>query len=574
MRSRRSFVMFFVLVLVLRAGIPRQARAQVYHQDDSPFQASSFQTSPPPPTPMHAAPCNSLVPDKSTSAITVRLSDVASDSWSSDDGGGREELHSAQGPAPLFRLPPIFSELKDGEFPSLPPHPHPMGHASLLPIEEELWRHGGAHLYEPEGDRRNWPQHNTKQHFEVLRLPEDWRAPQPLTAFQDFLGADPIHDRPSLRFAGGYSCEPRFVGHGSYCLFGFALEENGARQDVAGHQLTVDLDLRLTGTERFHVQYRPFGRENSGGSYFQFSDPEGYVNNSTGVPDRFWFEGELHSMLSGFANPFWVLDYHITIGRIPFALQNGLLMDDEFFGVVVNKNNAYLGPLSNLNMQLIYGFNDVGVFPQDGKLYGINVSADHHHRFWEASYALLKSDGSSTGRAHYFAVGHTILCGPWVVAGRTLFRWDERASVGRLFVLESNQTRVFDGQPLGIEKGVFFANVFAAADGWSSIAGGSFNRLRTTFEVNPLVQIAAGRSSDDTWGAALGVQLFRHHDDESLIPEFAFEEVTSEFVWGFGLRYLRKMGSRTYFEALSVFNYSDDPRYERTGVFLTETILF
>ena len=121
---------------------------------------------------------------------------------------------------------------------------------------------------------------------------------------------------------------------------------------------------------------------------------------------------------------------------------------------------------------------------------------------------------------------------------------------------------------------MFYGNAFVATKGWTPIAIGNFNRLTSTFEVNPLVQIATGRRPDDVWGAALGVQLFRHHEDESLIPEIAFEALENVPVWGFGMRYLRKTGRRTYFEALGVINISDDPRFERRGIFLSESIVF
>ncbi len=488
----------------------------------------------------------------------------------SQSGGPR---HQSIEPLPS----PPTSDADQQGFPALPPDPYAKDKEPLPPLEEELWHHGGAHLYDPEGDRRNWPQPEEHEHYEVLRLPEDWQEPRPLTAFQDFLGADPIREWPRLRFPGcGYVWEPRFVGSGSYRLFGFALEENGQRQDAVGHQLIADLDLRLTGTERFHVQYRPIGREQTGGSYYQFSNPEGYVDNSTGMPDRYWFEAELHSLLGGFVNPLAVLDYHISVGRIPVALHNSLLLNDEFHGVVLNKNTIFLGPISNLNIQLIHGFNDVGVFPNDGKLYAINVSADYHNDFWEASYAFRDDDFGPTRDAHYLAVSRTKLCGPWTFAARSMYKWGDQGGTGdgQLFVLESNRVRVFDLKPLGVEKGVFFGNAFVARDGWTSIAGGNFNRLQTSFEVNPLVQIAAGRPAGDTWGAALGVQLFRHHEDESFIPEIAYECVDDQSVWGCGLRYLRKTSARTFFEALGVLNFCEDPRFERQGIFLSETILF
>jgi hypothetical protein len=465
-----------------------------------------------------------------------------------------------------------------GDFPALPPDPNEGDLEYLPPLEEELWHHGGSYLYEPEGERLNWPAPDSHEHFQVLRLPEDWQEPRPVTAFQEFLGADEVHPRPHLHWLGnGYRWEPRFVGYGSYQLFAFAFEENNMRRDAIGHQLIAELDLRLTGTERFHVQYRPIGERNTGGSYYQFSDPAGYVDNSTAVPERYWFEGEIHSMFGGFLNPFAAWDYHVVGGMYPLVLQNALLMNDNILGFAINKNNIYLGPLSNINVQAFAGFDGVDAFPDSGaQVFGTNVSIDYKRRFYELTYSFLRNKHESSRDSHYLALSRTSWHGMLSLAGRAMFKFgDEGGSgSGQLFVLESNYTRVFDHKPLGVEKGVFYANTFLATNGWRPIAVGNFNRITTAFEVNPLTQIAAGNEVGRNWGAVLGAQLFRHHEDESLIPEVAFQSPDDEPVFGVGLRYLRKTSARSFFEVLGTLNFSDDPQYQRRGIFLSETIAF
>jgi hypothetical protein len=484
-------------------------------------------------------------------------------------------------PAPSSRAAPRVEEIPPpapGGFPALPPDPYAADTPGLPPLEDELWMHGGAHLYEPEGDRRNWEM-TAGQHYDVLRLPQDWQAPQPFTLFSEFQGADPIHIRPHLKWPGqgAYYWDVGFTAYGSYRLFGFALEENGRRQDVVGHQLLLDLDLQLTGTERFHVQYRPIGERNTGGSYYQFSDPEGYVDNSTGEPDRYWFEGEIHSMLGAFVDPFAVLDYRVLAGKFPLSLQNGLLMNDDVIGLMLSKNTIYLGTLSLLNVQAFYAFNDVDSFPGDSaNLYGMHITADYRKTFYEITYAFLENEADATRNQHFAAISRTAFYGPLTVSGRALFKWGDEGGRGdgQLFVLEASHGRVFDDNWTGVEHAVFYGNAFLATEGWNSISGGNFNRLRTPFEVDPLVRIAAGRDPGDNWGLALGVQLFRRHDDESIIPEVAFEAPEGNSVFGLGLRYLRKTGPRSFFELLGVAAFSDDPRFDREGVFISQTILF
>ena len=492
------------------------------------------------------------------------------------------------------RLPLVKSETKNASpthpriqsaatrygFPDLPPDPTDDKRPPLPSLEEELWIHGGAHLYEPEGDRRNWVASHDGAHHPVLRLPEDWQEPRPLTLFQEFLGADPIHDTPHLKWPGetGYTWEPRFVAAGSYELFGIAFEENDTRQDLIGHQLLLDLDLRLTGTERFHVQFRPIGERNTGGSYYQLNDPEGYINNSTAEPDLYWFEFEWASVFGGFIHDeIFPRDWRFTVGKFPLTMHNNLLMSDDVTGVTFSKNTIFLGNLSNLNFQGFITPGSVDAFTDgDADLAGFNLYADWRHVFFEFTAAYLQHEQLDDRDSPYLGLSVTKLLGRTTLTARTLFKFGDEAGRGdgQLYVLEANRTRVFDCGPFGIETAVAYATAFKSTKGWNSISGGNLDRIRTTFAVDPLINIATGRDPGDNTGATLGVQLFRHNEDESLSPEISYESPTGTSVLGTGFRYLRKTGPRSFFDFRGVISFSDDPTYRREGVFASETIVF
>lgn len=146
---------------------------------------------------------------------------------------------------------------------------------------------------------------------------------------------------------------------------------------------------------------------------------------------------------------------------------------------------------------------------------------------------------------------------------------------GQLFVWENNFTRVWDAKPLGIEYGVFYANAFAASEGWNSLGGSNFNRLQSAFEVNPLVAISSGRVlMDDVWGVSTGVQLFRHHEDESIIPEVSFVSPEENPFGGWGCDTFARRAAAPISRRLGVANLADDPAFRREGIFIAETILF
>ncbi len=513
-------------------------------------------------------------------------------------------------PESVYRFPPISTEAQVSEliplppvaqqevippsapengtvFPELPPPPDADQREPLRPLDEELWLHGGSYLYAPEGDRLGMPCADGCEgdiaHAQLLRLPEDYLAPQPITCFAEFLGADPIKSYPRLRWPGcdGYMWEPRLVVYGGYQLFAMALDDGGQRHDAVGHQLLVDIDFKATSTEHLHIQFRPIGEGNTGGSFYQFNDPSGYVDNSTGVPERWWFEGEVASIFGGWIdNPFVPRDYVITAGKFPFVLHNALLINDDITGFVISKNTIFLGTLSNLNLELFVAIDDVNAFDQNtGNLYGFDATADYRRILAEFTYAFVEHPSDSNRSAHYVALSVTTLFGPRTLTARALGKFGDSAGRGDggLFVLESNWTRSWHGGLCGMgvfNKGVYYANAFAATKGWNSISGGNFDRLRTAFEVNPLVAVSASPDPDDTAGVALGVQMFGHDDDYFLVPEVAFEMPQGDATFGFGLDWQSKTGPRSFFEARGIVTISDNPNLRRNGVFLSETIVF
>jgi hypothetical protein len=454
----------------------------------------------------------------------------------------------------------------------------------LPPLEEELRLHGGAHLYDEEGAAFDEHAADFHDHVQVLRLPAWWVKPEPpLTGYAEFEGSDEIRDWPGSKWFGadGFQWEPRVVGYGSYEIFGLALEQAGTRQDGIGHQLIVDLDMRITGTERAHVQFRPFGRENTGGSFFQINDRSHYDDNSTGIPDRWWVEGEFYSLFGGLIDDqFTPLDYHITVGKVPYQLHNSLLVNDEMTGVILTKNTLIIPPLSNLNVQGFYFFDDVNTAtPASTDLVGVHAQADWRHVFIEGTLAYVSHASDNRFDSRYGALSVTKFFGPLSLAGRALFKGGDDAGRGggSLFVVESNFTRSLSHDlqcKTGIDYAVFYANVFNATSGWNSISGANLNRLRSTFEVDPLVRIARGQNPSDTYGVSVGVQLFRDHEDESFIPEVAYEEPQGESVWGIGLRWQKKLGPRVYLDALGVMTWSDNEALDREGLFVSTFIVF
>ena len=470
----------------------------------------------------------------------------------------------------------LFAPPAGLSFPPLPPEPVAPGQVTLPPLERELAEKGGSSLYVPEGDAVASGFAQSLTHHPTLRLPESWQEPQPFTLGPPYLGTGPIQLFGRWPGVDGYAWEPRFVQSGSYQVFGLGIHQGGRDQVAVGHQLLLDFDLRLTGTERFHVQYRPIGREGSGGSYYQFTRPSGYVDASTAEPSRYWFEGELASMFGGYVSPFARADITVTAGKFPFAAHNFLLINDELLGVMLSQDNLTVGTLSNINLQGFYFFNDVSApYPEDGGAVGVHASVDHRGAFHELTYVYWGLQAGSAG-VHHAAFSRTQMLGAYTLAARVLLKFApaDRFGDGQLYVLEANREIDLGWHPLGWEPHFVFANAYLATPGWRSIAGANFNRLQTAFEVNPLVSIAAGLQPDDRWGLTGGVQCFRDHEDTSLTLEVAVENIRDKVAWGAGMRYQEKLSARTWWELLAIANASDDPTRDRLGAFASWFILW
>jgi len=454
----------------------------------------------------------------------------------------------------------------------------------LPPLEQELQQHGGSYLYEPLDVADRAQRKACDQHYPLLRVPECFQEPQPPVSLpNDYLAPGFVQWSPDLHGLGDdpYMWEPRFVLHGGYQLFGAYFDQGGTERNGIGQQLFVDLDYRLTGTERFHVQFRPLGQQNTGGSFWQLNSPQQYFDNSTAAPQRWWFEGELQSLFGPWGgDETRQLDVNFTAGRFLYRLHNGLLMNNEMVGVVVAKNNIINTPLSDLNVQLFYAPDQVQSFPASADLYGVHLTADYRHAFLEATWAFLDRNSAPQFQTQYLAASATQFFGPVTLAGRTMYRFagDSGALDGNFHTIESNLMRI-PGETVqmmtGVEQTVTYCNLFYASQNWTPIAGEGISRLRSAFSVDPLLQIAAANMPpSERYGVSLGSQLFRRHQDESIIPEFAYENRSSANVWGIGLRYRRKVCSRMYIELNGIRNWSQNPLFERKGVFLSSTVIF
>jgi hypothetical protein len=170
-------------------------------------------------------------------------------------------------------------------------------------------------------------------------------------------------------------------------------------QWTAATRLNLDIDARLTATERVHLFMRPldkngrftrwdFGHENRDELELQLD----------GNLDAAFFEGDLGPLLAGVTDRDNALDLPFAVGLMPLLFQNGVWVEDAFTGVAATipaRNNRWLG-ISNMDVTVFAGLDRVttkgalnsgGDLSDDGaRLWGATAFIEATQGYWEAGY--------------------------------------------------------------------------------------------------------------------------------------------------------------------------------------------
>ncbi len=333
-------------------------------------------------------------------------------------------------------------------------------------------------------------------------------------------------------------------------------------EDIAqiATRLNLDVDFKITGTERIHAFFTPlqkntkFTRYEFGGDgadnklNFEF-DPE---------PQTLFLEGDFGSLYSGFSGEEAGFDLPFTVGLFPLFLQNGIWANDAILGGAVTfpaKNSAALG-LANFDVTLFAAFNDVdnaGIIGVDGddnnnsNLFGATAFVDAYRGYIEAGYGLIDGRDDQEGLLTHFVTG---------------------AYTRRYSNTISNSTRVFANfgeDPQGDDEGLAiisenslitslpstllpYANFFVGFDNPQPLVDGNgagiLKNVGINFETDALTGYPKlDDSGSNTWGGAIGLQ-YLFDLDEQLVLEMAmvqpFEDDgigAEDAQYGFGARY-------------------------------------
>lgn len=342
--------------------------------------------------------------------------------------------------------------------------------------------------------------------------------------------------------------------------------DNGALETgLVATRLNLDLDLKLTATERIHAQLRPFDQGGVFTKYEFFGDDRQQDDVRTDLNlENLFLEGDLGAIAAGISNRYNGIDLPFSLGFQPLLFQNGVWFEDAFVGgaFAIPALNSKLLDISNMDFSFFGGFDKVttpAILDDQGALadhsvavYGAAAFIEANEGFWEAGFGRIDGeDGFDELSYNSATVAFTRRYGRHLSNSlRAIYTFDQdrdnsvqQTADGWIFLVENS---LITSKPSTF---IPYANFWAGFDRPQPLADdtGILKNTGITFETNALTGFPRlDDTGHDTFGGAIGLEyLFAL--DQQLIAEVSTVQIMGDAndlgraarddQYGFGLRY-------------------------------------
>lgn len=308
------------------------------------------------------------------------------------------------------------------------------------------------------------------------------------------------------------------------------------RIDNWASRLNLDVDYRITSTERFHMFVGPLNEVNNFTNVSLTDDKLRYNQFFNLEPVTGYFEGDLGAIAGGMNGGSSPAEIPVTIGLVPLLYQNGVWMEDAAtgFAFAIPAKNSRLLNWSNFDATFFAIFDQLNspAFGNDehaAQAFGTAWFIDAYGGYIETGYAYL-NDRQDLGRSYHNATFSftrryfdKISNSVRVItnSGQDL-ESDQRTANGALLLVENS---LVTAKPMHV---IPYFNGFVGWDRPQSVAraGVSGGVLRSTglnFEPDglnnhPILDDTAA----DTFGGAVGIDLIGTNFDRQFVLEAAY----------------------------------------------------
>ena len=318
-----------------------------------------------------------------------------------------------------------------------------------------------------------------------------------------------------------------------------AFNDNGdSETGQIATRLNLELDFKLTATERLHAFVRPFDQGGQFTRYEFFGDDrnQGTVFSNVNF-DTLFFEGDFGAIYAGLFDSYTSLDLPFSFGLMPVLFQNGVWAEDAFVGgaFAIPAMNSRMLDISNMDFTFFGGLDKVtppAIRDGQGNLADHNVNVfgaaafvETMQGYWEVGVGRVDGRGGFSDLSYNSAtVAFTRRYGRWLSNSiRAIWTFGQDVENGQ---------QTADGLALIVENSIVthlpstlvpYFNVGIGFDRPQPLVDntGLLKNTGINFETDALTGFPRlDDTANDTWGGALGVQyLFAL--DQQIVVEMA-----------------------------------------------------
>lgn len=320
-------------------------------------------------------------------------------------------------------------------------------------------------------------------------------------------------------------------------------DNGGIETGQIATRLNLDVDLKLTATERLHAFFRPVDGNGKFSRYEFFGDDRDQGDLiGDGNLETLFFEGDVGAIAAGLLDQYNSLDLPFSVGLMPLLFQNGVWLEDAFTGVafaIPAKNSALLD-ISNMDITFFAAFDKVttpAITEIDGTLADEDVSIFGAAAFLEAMQGYWELGvGRVDGRTRFDDLSYNSITAAFT---RRYGRWLSN-SMRAIYTFgqdrENNQQETAEGFIFLLENSIVtplpstlvpYINAWVGLDRPQPLADdtGILKNTGINFETDALTGFSTlDDTGHDTFGGAIGIQ-YLFDLDQQIVLEFAAVQV-------------------------------------------------
>jgi hypothetical protein len=434
---------------------------------------------------------------------------------------------------------------------------------------------------------------------------EDYNAEGQVDIYGAKTAVDP--PRPPLEIgrqqytSGEYDESSTFLGEKNPLLPGLAVYgdwrtavayNNNNGKDIAqiATRLNLDVDFKITGTERIHAFFTPIQEDNKKFTRYEFGGGDGNdrFNDEFDLdPQTLFFEGDVGSLYSGFSGNEATFDLPFTVGLYPLFLQNGIWANDAILGGAISlpaKNSAALG-LANFDITFFAAFDNVdnvniiGANESDNhlaNLYGVTAFIDAYDGYIEAGYGLIQGrDEQADLLTHFLTAAYSRRYYNTVSNSTRVFAnvgEDPEGNSDGLAIISENS--LISGLPSTLLP---YANVFVGFGNPAPLVDGNgagiLKNVGINFETDALTGYPKlDDTGSDAFGGALGLQYLFNLDQQLVFEVATVQPFDRDGIgaqnpqYGFGVRYQIPIDRAWLFRADATYQILEGEDEDNFGI--------